>query len=497
MNKIGEYNQSTSIYELYTHLSEKIVSGEIKTFSEIFSYAKNVNFEKLNDGKSILKGLFALIRKINWGFFNNLDKDAYPKLWSIFVTENTRYNFAGDLKLSLSIADIYIAMLDIHGYTKFCEENKNNLSKMHALDDLMQNKVSEVTKFYNVISHRKQGDEIIMVCPSATDALSATIAIIGVLSKKRLLNEYPSVDTSGLPDFKISAGISGGNTNTSLIITEDGDLSGFLINNAARMQARANTLAPKENKVIVTKNLQYNFLKENSKSKSEIFEKNIISFYDNGMISFKGTEIPIVEAIFNEEEKYKEQFFNEMEELVKSVKGNLWKQRMFTSILDLISKVTSSMPPFQIDEQVNEYISSCTNTTICDLCDKANGAYVVKENYKEAIDTFSLIVNLLKTIPNFDKMVLEYAESICAGYEKVLPIYDVVIKKDIEANIYEIFPANHIPIFQNVQKANETYNKLMNFAMSSKTLKRRKSIWYGILEKELPNLVINMYSGKK
>ena len=486
MNKIEEFNQSTSKYELYTHLSEKIVSGEIKTFSEIFTYAKNVNFEKVHEHKKILKGLFDLIRKINWGFFNNLDKELYPKLWSQFVTENQKYNFAGDLKLSLSIADIYIAMLDIHGYTKFCEENKNNLSKMHALDDLMQNKVSEVTRFYNVISHRKQGDEIIMVCPTATDALSATIAIIGVLSKKRLLNEYPSVDTSGLPEFKISAGISGGNTNSSLIITEDGDLSGFLINNAARMQARANTLAPKENKVIVTKNLQFNFLKENSKVKSEIFEKDIISFYDNGMISFKGTEIPIVEH-----------FFTEMEELVKSVKGNLWKQRMFTAILDLISKVAKSMPPFQIDEHVNEYISSYTNSTICDLCDKANGAYVVKENYKEAIDTFALIIKLLKTIPDFDKMVLEYAESICAGYEKVLPIYDVVIKKDIEANISEIFPANHIPIFQNVQKANETYNKLMNIAMSSKTLKRRKSIWYGILEKELPNLVINMYSGKK
>ena len=268
MNKIEEYNQSTSKYELYTHLTEKIVSGEIKAFSEIFTYAKNVNFEKVHDHKAILKGLFDLIRKINWGFFNNLDKESYPKLWSKFVIENQKYNFAGDLKLSLSIADVYIAMLDIHGYTKFCEENKNNLSKLHALDDLMQNKVSEVTKFYNVISHRKQGDEIIMVCPTATDALSATIAIIGVLSKKRLLNEYPSVDTSGLPEFKISAGISGGNTNSSLIITEDGDLSGFLINNAARMQSRANTLAPKENKVIVTKNLQFNFLKENIKVKS-------------------------------------------------------------------------------------------------------------------------------------------------------------------------------------------------------------------------------------
>ena len=497
MQKIEEYNQSTSKYELYAHLSNKIVSGKIRTFSEIFTYAKNINFEKVNDNKRLLKDLFELIRKIYWGFFSDLDNELYPKLWNLFVIEHNKYNFAGDLKLSLSIADMYIAMLDIHGYTKFCEENKNNLSKMHALDDLMQNKVSEVARFYNVISHRKHGDEIIMVCPTATDALSATIAIIGVLSKNRLLKEYPNVDTTGLPEFKISAGISGGNTNSSLIITEDGDLSGFLVNNAARMQARANLLSPKENKIIVTKNLQYNFIKENSKVKSEIFENDIISFYDNGMISFKGTEIPIVEAIFNPDEKYKEKFFNEMEELVKSVKNNLWKQRIFTAILELISKVAQSMPPFQINEKVNEYISSCANSTICDLCDKANGAYVVQENYKEAIDTFELIVKLLKNIPDFDKMVLEYAEIICSSYKKILPIYNDVIKKDIEDNILEIFPSNHKSVFENVQKANETYNKLMNFAMGSKSLKRRKSIWYGILEKELPNLVINMYSGKK
>lgn len=497
MNKIEEYTPTTSKYELYTHLSNKIVSGEIKTFSELFNYAQNVNFDKINDSKTILKGLFSLIRKINWGFFNNLDKESYPKLWEQFVIEHSKYNFAGDLKLSLSIADIYVAMLDIHGYTKFCEENKNNLSKMHALDDLMQNKLSEVTKYYNVISHRKQGDEIIMMCPSATDALSATLAVIGVLNKKRYLKGYPEIDTSGLPEFKISAGIAGGNTNSSLIITEDGDLSGYLINNAARMQARANNLSPIENKIIITKNLQFNFIKENSKIKSEVFEKNIFSFYDNGMISFKGTDIPIVEAIFEEEEKYKENFFNEMEETVKSVKANLWKQRIFIAILELISKAAKSMPEFHIDDRVNEYIYGYNNSTIVDLCEKAYEKYVVVENYKEAIDDFGLIIKLLERIPKFDKMILEYAHNIYAGYEKVLPLYDIVIKKEIENNLNQIFAANHIPIFNNVQKANITYTKLLKVAIESKALKRKKSIWYGVLEKELPNLVLNIYSGKK
>ena len=68
MNTIEEYTPTTSKYELYTHLSEQIVSGKIRTFSEIFTYASNVNFEKINDHNNILKGLFNLIRKINWGF---------------------------------------------------------------------------------------------------------------------------------------------------------------------------------------------------------------------------------------------------------------------------------------------------------------------------------------------------------------------------------------------------------------------------------------------
>ena len=49
MNKIEDYNQNISKYELYAHLSDQIVAGNIKTFSEIFTYAQNVNFEKIKD----------------------------------------------------------------------------------------------------------------------------------------------------------------------------------------------------------------------------------------------------------------------------------------------------------------------------------------------------------------------------------------------------------------------------------------------------------------
>ena len=94
-------------------------------------------------------------------------------------------------------------------------------------------------------------------------------------------------------------------------------------------------------------------------------------------------------------------------------------------------------------------------------------------------------------------MVLEYSENIYEGYNKVLPMYDIIMKKEIDLNINKIFASNHITLFQTVQKANITYNKLLDVAMNSEALKRRKSIWYGILEKELSNLVINMYSGKK
>ncbi len=451
----------------------------------------------MNNGLKILENLFSLIRLLNWGFLKHITPEGYPKLWNVMVHVNKDYPFAGDLKRSMALATIFIGMLDIHGYTNFCEENKNNLSKMHLLDDLMHTKIAQLAKHYDVLSRRERGDEIVLIGASASDILSATVAIMGSLSSDKMLTEAPSIDMSGLPKFKVSAGLAGGNSNTPLIVTESGDLSGYLLNSAARMQVRANLLSPKENKIVLTKTMQYSFESENAKQECELHEKKIISFYDSGIIFFKGTDIAIVEAIIYDEEKYKISYFKEMGDLMKSVKGKLWKQQLFVHLLAVISKVSISMPQFQIDEKVNEYISSFNNKTIVELCNQAEQLYSYKEQYTDAIMQLDNIVRLIKKIDNFDKIIIEYSEGICQYYKDLLPEYEDLISQEIETNMKAIFTIDQIQLYLNTKKVSNSYQKLYNYAKSHKALKRRKSLWYSIIEKELPNLTLNIYSGKK
>ena len=497
MNKITDYNPNVSKYRLFFFLQQRIMSSEIGTFSELLEYCKNIDFTKIEGGIKILKNLFHLIQTLNWGFLKKITPEDYPKLWNVMVHIDKKYPFAGDLKRSMALASVYIAMLDIHGYTKFCEENKNNLSKMHLLDDLMHSKVEKIAKFYNVLSRRERGDEIVMIGTTASDVLSATVGIMGTLSREKLLDEAPVIDMKGLPVFQISAGLAGGNSNTPLIVTNSGDLSGYLLNNAARMQVRANILNPKANKIVLTKTMQFNFETENASKKCELYDKKIISFYDSGIIFFKGTDIPIVEAILDETEKYKVSYFEEMAELMKSVKGNLWKQKLFVHLLSVMSKAAGSMPTFQIDENVNEYISSYNNTTIVELCKQSEDLYVDKELYEDAIMQLDNIIRLIKKVEGFDKIIIEYAEGICDFYKDLISEYETLISKEIDTNLKAIFPLDQITMFLNAKKVAASYKKLSNYAKSHKALKRRKSIWYSVIEKELPNLVLNIYSGKK
>lgn len=497
MQNIEDYSPSVSKYELFAFLYTKVINLEIKSFSELINYTKNINFKKVPDGQDILADLFKLIRRLNWGFFKRINAKDFPKLWNEIVVADRDYPFAGDLKRSMSLATLYIGMLDIHGYTKFSEENKNNLSRMHKLDVLMQTDIERITKFYNVISRRERGDEVVMVGTTATDILSATIAIIGALSRNPMLDEAPKIDMQDLPDFKVSAGIAGGNSNTPLIVTESGDLAGYLLNNAARMQTRASSLNSKVSKIIFTKTIQYNFETENAQKPSELFRKRIISFYENGAIYFKGTDINIVEAIFDNNEKYKEAYYGDLDELLKSVKGNLWKQKIFTAIINLIIKVCKVCPPFQIDEHISEYISTCDNSTIHELCLDAQREYVEKENYKDAVIKFENIIKFLKKVDGFDKLVVEYAEGICEHYKKLTFEYDKIIAKEIENNLASIFPANQINLFMAAKKTAFTYEKLLRHAETHQSLTKKKTLWYTLIEKELPSLIFNLYSGKK
>ncbi|MDR0476080.1 MAG: hypothetical protein LBH43_20735, partial [Treponema sp.] len=336
--------QELADYELYLQVSEKIINGEVRTFSELKQFAGS----KQNE---FVMQAFSLLKRLHLGFFSAITPKSHWKLWRELVISDEDFPSAGDLKRTLQISNLYIAMLDIHGYTKFCMDARKNLSMMHILDRAIENGVSRISAVCGAVSQRERGDEIVVVAASATDILTVTLSIIDYFNKSNIVNDpeiftWRTGEAAALPNFKISAGITGGNTTSPLIITEKGNLSGFLLNSGARLQMRANELSPKESRVMIAKQVQMNFIKEKTDTESTLVKNNAVFFFDTGHIEFKGVMIPSCEAVFESNERYKEKLNEEMLRLFASIKGNLWEQRVFFDLVDLVAKAVRVMPKF-------------------------------------------------------------------------------------------------------------------------------------------------------
>jgi len=258
---INEYHNGMSEYEFFSFFYEKIVAKEITTFSKLKELVNPIVKDKWTH--PVIMRAFQLLKRLNWGFFSAICPNTHKKLWKELVIPDRDFPEAGDIKKTLQISNLYIAMLDIHGYTKFCMESRKNLSMMHTLDWAIENEIKRISTLCGAISQRERGDEMVVVAASAADALKVTLCIIDYFGKTDVVGD-PSIVTKragnaeALPIFKITGGITGGNTQSPLIITERGNLAGFLLNSGARLQTRANELSPKDSRIMIAKQVMMN-----------------------------------------------------------------------------------------------------------------------------------------------------------------------------------------------------------------------------------------------
>ena len=184
MKALEEYTEATSEYELFSFLSEKVISKAITRFSELREMTSPIL--KSQRTHPVIMRVFELIRKFNWGFFSDMAKETHARLWKELVIPDSRFPEAGDLKDTLQISNLYVAMLDIHGYTQFCMDSRKNLSMMHTLDWAMNTEVRRISTVCQAVSQRERGDEMVVVAASATDALTVTLAIMDYFGKTTL-----------------------------------------------------------------------------------------------------------------------------------------------------------------------------------------------------------------------------------------------------------------------------------------------------------------------
>ena len=195
------------------------------------------------------------------------------------------------------------------------------------------------------MSKRARGDELLLLGSSAASVLDAVLRIVKYLSRRRRLEGCPGKPGEGfvLPEFFISAGIAGGQSYTSLVITRDGDLSGDLVNTAARLQARANAIAPDRNKILLTSHV-YQRLKGAGVSIQRVDGINKVDFFNTGAIEFKGVSLTVYDTVFLDTEGYRLGYREAMENLYVAIDKGMWKSRIFEAAAAVAEAIIDNLP---------------------------------------------------------------------------------------------------------------------------------------------------------
>jgi len=500
---ISEFNSGMTEFEFFSFLYEKIVSREITSYTKLRELVQPVLKEKWTH--PVFIRAFQLLKRLNWGFFSNICPNDHKKLWKELVIPDRDFPEVGELKRTLQISNLYVAMCDIHGYTKFCMESRKNLSMMHTLDWAIENEIKRISTQCGAVSQRERGDEMVIVAASATDALMTTLCIVDYFRKTNIVNDLsiPTKRTGNaeaLPVFNITAGITGGNTQSPLIITERGNLAGFLLNSGARLQTRANELSPKESRIMIAKQVMMNYEKENAIANNKCILKlnDAIYFFDTGHIEFKGVMIPTCEVVFDANERYKEHFAEEMTRLFVSIRDNLWEQKILQDLIELLVKVAHSMPKFMITPpQPIQGMQTIANESYVQLCRRAYKAYYLEEDYYTAVEFLRYLIDVSEQIPSFDRLVLDYLQGITDKYKFLLAAYETHIDKEIDEKASQIFHGDHYKAWLAGKKGSEVYSKLKVIGRKSKDLTKKKNIWLNMLAKNKEQMEFTLYSGKK
>ena len=438
MTDIKEYSSATSPYEVFVLLSDKIVKGALVTFNALQAYCAPLPESPRKE--AILRKAFELQRRLYWGFFRDITPVSHPKVWSKVVVADRKYRFAGDIKRMATIPDVYMAIMDIHGYTRFCQKHRHNMSMLDLLDRVLQQDIPSIAARYGVVCRRASGDEILLLGGSAAEIFEVVYLITRHLAKDSSApkagngeeddegegeeGEAPerahaaeASTANVLPGFEISAGVAGGAKYAQLVITRDGDLSGTIVNTAARLQARANRISPEHTKILLT---SVTFQKLKTQPASSHFEYlRAVDFFDTGMVEFKGVNVPVFDTVFLAKEASRLEYRDRMSALYDSLNQCQWAARIFADALNLMARIVTSTKGGFVDAMTGEPIDAADSISIIQRIKKAQGLFTA-ERYEQAIGEFSELIEVFDRAAGRDAIVLEYLASIRDNYLKIL-----------------------------------------------------------------------------
>ena len=470
MNSIQEPESEAISQELLGRLCDRILAGELPTFDALRSYASRL--PETPPVRAAIRRAFELQRRLDWGFFRELSPEAYPRLWAELVVPDRRYPFAGDLKRLVSISEIYLGLLDMHGYTEFCRKNRNNVSVLDRLDRVLQEDIPKLAASWGVLSKRANGDEILLLGASAIDVLRAILDVMACFSGGRApAAASPAAEglrtATLLPAFAISAGIAGGQKYTPLIITRDGDVSGDIVNTAARLQARAGKISPERDKILVAGPVYQKLKAETAESLALCG----LDFISSGRIEFKGAALNVYDAVFLWTESYRLGYRQALETLYEDLGKGQWASKVFEDALGLVTRVATEHPSIK-----SGGAAACEHSCQ-EFIERAKVALGLMngDRYEQAVESLAELVADLGTVEGMDELVMEYLRAVLKSYRALVERFDGRLNQEMDEHLDAVFGQKERESYVALRRNHAMFDRLRSAARLS--IKSRRSIW--------------------
>jgi class 3 adenylate cyclase len=411
---------------------------------------------------------FALIKKLHWGYFESLDPARFPGLWTELVLPDPKWDFAGDLKRSISLPNLFIGLIDLHGYTKFCRENRKNLSRLTQLDAIIQHEVPKVVSRVGVLARRVRGDEILMIGASAADVVEAVLLAGEFFRHENAApgsaEKFPNV----FPRFEIAAGVAGGQGFTDLVVTEDGDLSGDAVNTAARLQSRAGRISPDRARIMVTGNVERKLASETARTQDRARYRLLqgVEFMDAGKVEFKGVTVSVHDAVFTDgPDARRLEYRHALESLYESLEARLWRGKVFEDAVRLAE--------FMGSVEGNAMIAQSR------LQSRLATVAFSQERYEDAVAEFGSLIELLTSCGGADPLALEYLRGVLGCYRRLAAAFAESLDAAVDSSPSMVFTTDKdAASFKLLKTHNDTFIRVRDAARQR--VRNRKALWYRV-----------------
>ncbi len=495
---VKEDGLSPHVKDVFLVCYDQIITRKISNVSELMEYLSDLVWHPSLE--KVVRKCFRLIRELHWGIFKDLDKEQLPKLWKSLVIPDRRFRDLGDLKRNIQVPNTYCALMDIHAYTEFCQKHRHNFSMLNMLDGIIQKDIKEIARKNGCLSYRSAGDNILMIGSSAGDLLRACLGIVYCFSRRRVIKSTKLSETRKgepivLQDIHVTAGIAGGMNYSSIIVTQDGDVSGSIVNPAARLQGFANFLSPQQSKVMVTSHVYSGFLRENRRTSKD--HVHGFGFFACGKVYFKGGGLSVYEVLYTERDLHKTRYQKEYRQMLHTMHTGVWKERLIPDVIALVIAVLHAVPIPKLEVLLDDEKKVYTNSTIISLCEHAVNTYRLEKDHRRMNERLQKLLTIVELMKGFDRLVLIHLRQVVALFDRMAGEFESIQYERVMSNQSGLFSHKEKRVMADAARLAKARQQLIERGKQNNNIYSAAMLWNKVISDHEKTWEFEVYSGKR